>query len=257
MRSSTVVAIELGQLVQDRVHDERGHVVGTLVDERALERPADGRAGGGDDDGFGHGGLLESGGGERGYARSATCPAGQSMRRSSVAVAGAVLHVLTGADADHAARAPRRRGAAWPGRRAPSPGSGPPCRSARARPRRRAPRRARSRRCSTIEPDPTSAPFSIVQHSMCTRWPITQSSPMTVGWSSVVWITLPSWMRRAGTDGDASRSRPGAPPAARPWTPGRCATSPITVASGCTNAVRVDLRDEVTERVDGHRAERT
>ena len=36
-------------------------------------------------------------------------------------------------------------------------------------------------RCSTIDPEPTSARSSIVQHSMCTRWPITQSSPITVG----------------------------------------------------------------------------
>ena len=34
-------------------------------------------------------------------------------------------------------------------------------------------------------------------------------------------------------------------------------TLPITVASGCTNAVGIDLRDQVAERVDGHRPERS
>src|SRR5581483_6424713 len=52
-------AVELGDLVEQRRDDERRHVVGPDVDERALVGPADRGAGGGDDDGFGHGLLLE------------------------------------------------------------------------------------------------------------------------------------------------------------------------------------------------------
>ena len=47
-------AVELGHLVERGAHDRRREVVGPQVLERALARPADGRAGGGDDDGLGH-----------------------------------------------------------------------------------------------------------------------------------------------------------------------------------------------------------
>ena len=60
-------AIEIGQLVERRVDDERSHVVGAFVDQRSLERPTDRGAGSGDDDGLGHDGS--SGLGRRAAAR--------------------------------------------------------------------------------------------------------------------------------------------------------------------------------------------
>ena len=50
-----VARVERGHLVQRGAHDRGGQVVGAQVLERPLERAADGGAGGGDDDGFGHG----------------------------------------------------------------------------------------------------------------------------------------------------------------------------------------------------------
>ena len=50
-----VGGVERGHLVQRRPDDGGGEVVGTQVLQRPLERAADGRAGGRDDDGFGHG----------------------------------------------------------------------------------------------------------------------------------------------------------------------------------------------------------
>ena len=47
--------VELGHLGQDGPDDLGGHVVGAEADEGALEGPADRAAGGGDDDGLGHG----------------------------------------------------------------------------------------------------------------------------------------------------------------------------------------------------------
>ena len=50
-----IVAVELGDGVEHPRHHGGGEVVRPQVDERALEGAADGRAAGGDDDGFGHG----------------------------------------------------------------------------------------------------------------------------------------------------------------------------------------------------------
>jgi hypothetical protein len=47
--------VELGHLGQRRPDHLDGEVVGTHVLQRALDGPADRRAGGGDDHGFGHG----------------------------------------------------------------------------------------------------------------------------------------------------------------------------------------------------------
>jgi hypothetical protein len=58
MRSSTLWGSSSGTLASTVAHDERGEVVGSHVDERALEGPTDRGATGGDDDGFGHGFLL-------------------------------------------------------------------------------------------------------------------------------------------------------------------------------------------------------
>ena len=49
------VAVEGRHLVEHGVDDGGGEIVGTDVDERALVGPTDRAAGGGDDDGFGHG----------------------------------------------------------------------------------------------------------------------------------------------------------------------------------------------------------
>ena len=91
---------------------------------------------------------------------------------------------------------------------------------------------------------------------MCTRWPITQSSPMTVGCSGVRVDHAPSWMRRAGADDDAARGRRGAPPAARPSTPAPIAHVADDRGVGMHEGLGVDLRDEVTEGVEGHVGER-
>ena len=48
--------------------------------------------------------------------------------------------------------------------------------------------------CCTIEDRALVGSGSIVQHSMCTRCPMTQSSPIAVANSRVAWITLPSWI---------------------------------------------------------------
>ncbi len=52
--------LDLRDLLEQRSDDEAGHVVGPDVDERSLVGPADRGAGGGHDDCFGHGCLLES-----------------------------------------------------------------------------------------------------------------------------------------------------------------------------------------------------
>jgi hypothetical protein len=49
--------VERGELVEDGADHERREVVGTAVDERTFVGAADRRAGGRDDDGFGHDGL--------------------------------------------------------------------------------------------------------------------------------------------------------------------------------------------------------
>ena len=59
MTSSTCAGSSSGTLSSTGADDERGEVVGPAVDQRSLVRAADGCAGGGDDDGFGHGWLLE------------------------------------------------------------------------------------------------------------------------------------------------------------------------------------------------------
>ena len=53
---------------------------------------------------------------------------------------------------------------------------------------RRRPRAARSSRCRRARRP------RCVQPSRCTRWPITQSSPTTVGTPRVVWMIEPSWI---------------------------------------------------------------
>jgi hypothetical protein len=50
--------VEGGHLVEGGRDDVGGEVVGAALDQRALHGPPDGRAGRGDDDGFGHGGIL-------------------------------------------------------------------------------------------------------------------------------------------------------------------------------------------------------
>jgi len=46
--------VQRGHLVQRGAHHLGGEVVGSDVDQRPLHGPADRRAGGGNDDGFGH-----------------------------------------------------------------------------------------------------------------------------------------------------------------------------------------------------------
>ena len=98
-----------------------------------------------------------------------------------------------------------------------------------------APRRTTTR-CSTTDPDPTRQSSSIVQPSRCALWPTTHRSPIMVGAACVQCTTVPSC-----TDVRA-------PTVMVPWSPrstavgqtvdsGPMRTSPITTASGWTNAV--------------------
>jgi hypothetical protein len=50
--------VERGDPLEDRLDDRCGQVVGPAVDQRPLVRPPDRGPGGGDDDGFGHVGVL-------------------------------------------------------------------------------------------------------------------------------------------------------------------------------------------------------
>ncbi len=91
-------------------------------------------------------------------------------------------------------------------------------------------------RCSTIAPEETCAPSQMVQASRCTRWPITQSFPTTVGVSGVVCSTQLSWMLvRSPTITSPSSPRSTAPGQMDESAP--TVTAPISTASGCTKAV--------------------
>ena len=56
-----LVRVERGHLVERGAHHLGGQVVGPHADQRPLHGAADRRAGGGDDDGFGHDGSLQCG----------------------------------------------------------------------------------------------------------------------------------------------------------------------------------------------------
>lgn len=75
----------------------------------------------------------------------------------------------------------------------------------------------------------------MVQPSMCTLCPTTHSFPITVGHSTVVWLTVPSWIEvRAPTTilpKSARSTAPGHTEASPPRT-----TAPMSTASGWTKA---------------------
>ena len=88
-------------------------------------------------------------------------------------------------------------------------------------------------RCSTIAPLATIARSSIVQPSRCTMWPITHSSPTTVGASIVVCSTVQSWMLvRAPMRISPSSARSTA--FGQTVLSGPMRTAPMTTASGWT-----------------------
>ena len=110
-------------------------------------------------------------------------------------------------------RRPSRDGSSR-ARRAPSRAPAPPSRSAPPRPRPPARRLRSPRGAARSSPCRSSAPSCTVQHSRCARWPITTSSPTTVGVIGVVCRTAPSCTEvRAPTR--ITRSRPAARPGAR------------------------------------------
>ena len=106
-------------------------------------------------------------------------------------VALAVAHVLAPRCAGCRRRRPSRDGSS-PARRAPSRRAGTTIPFGTTAPAPTNAPASITARCSTIEPVPISAPSCTVQHSRCARWPITTSSPTTVGVIGVVWRTAPS-----------------------------------------------------------------
>ena len=142
MRSSISVRSSCGHPVERGLHDRRREVVGADVDERSLVGPPDRAAGGGDDHGLGHAGLLGrgwtptpywAGGGPSAGRRSGPVRPGPGARYPRAMR-------TRGADGGSRRRRPRRsRRGREPGARGGASAVRGPLRGAAVRPRHRPP----------------------------------------------------------------------------------------------------------------------